>query len=245
MRQVPRYALIGRGRMAKHMCHYFDGLGLLYQTWCRAEHSPEELSDILSQSTHVLLLISDNAIHDFIEQYQLNMPQYAHLIKIHFSGSLISPLAYSAHPLQTFAHECYSLSEYEALPFIIQEDGPSFEELLPGLRNPHYRISSSDKPYYHAMCMKANNFTTILWQKFFGEMAERFHIPQKDLLPFLKQTFQNIEKDPSTALTGPIPRKDTQTLKRNLLALEGDDFQPIFKAFIETYFPEIQNEIHS
>ena len=63
---------------------------------------------------------------------------------------------------------------------------------------------------------------------------------KEDLLPFLNQTFQNIAKNPSTALTGPIPRKDTLTLKRNLSALEGDDFHPIFKAFIEKYFPEIQ-----
>lgn len=243
MRQVPQYAVIGRGRMAMHVCHYFDELGLSYRRWNRAHNTSAELSKILENSTHALLLISDGAINDFILEHRLN--QYSHVQKIHFSGSLISPLAFSAHPLQTFADENYTLDEYEALPFIIEENGPSFEALLPGLKNPHYRISPSDKPYYHAICVMANNFTTILWQKFFREMTARFEIKEKDLLPILNQTFKNIAKNPKTALTGPIPRKDTATLNRNLSTLKNDDFHQIFKAFVENYFPEIQDEIHS
>jgi predicted short-subunit dehydrogenase-like oxidoreductase (DUF2520 family) len=245
MRQVPRFAVIGNGRMAKHMAYYFDALHVSYQSWARRTHTPSQLADILEQSTHVLLLISDNAIDSFIQECELSSPQYSSLIKIHFSGSLVSPFAYSAHPLQSFADELYSLSEYEAIPFVLDENSPDFKALLPGLKNPHYRIISSDRAYYHAMCVMANNFSTILWQKFFLEMTGRFNINQKDLLPFLNQSFRNLAKDPAAALTGPIPRNDTLTLQRNLAALKRDDFYPIYKAFFEKYFPEASDEIHS
>ncbi len=240
MRQVPRYAVIGNGRMAKHICHYFDELKLPYQNWNRANHSPKKLAEILALSTHVLLLISDGSIADFIQQHHLITPEYTHLKIIHFSGALSVPGVYSTHPLQTFAVEFYSLPEYEAIPFIMEESDETFEKLLPGLKNPHYAIKSTDKAYYHAMCVMANNFSTILWQKFFKEMSSRFYINEKDLLPFLNQSFRNLAKNPDTALTGPIPRKDSVTLKRNLSALEKDDFYFIFRAFVEKFFPEIK-----
>lgn len=244
MRQVPRYAVIGNGRMAQHICHYFDALGLAYENWSRSQQHPSELSTILEKSTHILILITDSQIEPFITEY-LGDAQYASLIKIHFSGSLASQMAYSAHPLQTFSGEHYNLAEYEAVPFILEKNSPNFEILLPGLKNPHYRISANDKAYYHALCVMSGNFTTLLWQKFFQEMERRFQIPHENLIPYLHKITQNLSKNSKSALTGPIARKDKATLSRNLSAFYQDDFQPIFKAFVETFVPEMKDEIHS
>lgn len=230
MRQVPKYAIIGNGRMALHMQHYLNFLSLDYATWSRAHDSIESLHSLLSISTHALILISDAAIDPFIETHIIS--RYPSLTLSHFSGSLQSKYAYSAHPLQTFAHSLLPLDDYKKIPFIISE-GPEFIDVLPGFVNPHYKIKCADKAYYHALCVMANNFTILLWQKFFTEMHHCFGVPQQDLQPFLKQTFHNLKQDYENALTGPIARGDTETLQRDLKALENDRFYGIFKAFIE------------
>lgn len=234
MRQVPNYAIIGNGRMANHICHYFDYLSIRYQRWYRSAHNYSQLDSILSSATHVLVLISDGAIESFVQKHILK--KHSDLITIHFSGCLSTSVAFSSHPLQTFKQdEIYSLDEYQRIPFVIDKHAPDFSTLLPGLDNPHYRIAAEDKPYYHAMCVLANNVTTLLWQKFYREMSERFGVEQKDVEPYLQRTLANIQANPETALTGPIARKDLETLDKNLTALSGDPFHPIFEAVIKQF----------
>jgi hypothetical protein len=236
MGQVPKYAIIGNGRMAVHLCHYFTLLDISYVQWYRTEYERSTLDSFLPKITHIIVLISDDSIDGFIEEFGLL--QHKHLTTVHFSGSLVSPKSFAAHPLQTFSEKSsYSLDEYQKFPFIIDEAAPPFGELLPGLINPHYRVAEKDKAYYHTMCVLANNVTTLLWQKFNSEMCDRFSISSEDLQPFLQKTFENIRRDSATALTGPIARKDHKTLARNLDSLSGDPFYTIFEEIINQFAP--------
>jgi predicted short-subunit dehydrogenase-like oxidoreductase (DUF2520 family) len=244
MRQVPkelitRYVIIGNGRMAKHMRFYFDSLDISYQTWIRSQQSEEDLADILTDATHVLLLISDDTIDSFIEHCS-TLVQNTKFKWIHFSGCLNSKYAFGAHPLMTFSHHLYPAREYQKIPFTIEAGDWSFADLLPGLPNPHYVISKSQKAYYHALCVMANNFSTLLWQHFFTEMQTQFAFKKTDLLPFLQQTFSNIEENPETALTGPISRRDKIALAKDLAALKEDKHFAIFAAFVKAYLPEAE-----
>lgn len=237
MPQVPEtcYLIIGNGRVARHFCYYFDQLDLCYKTWARATHSAAELATALAKASHVIVAISDSAIEDFIKSTLL--PQCDSQILLHCSGALLSEHAIGVHPLQTFSHDLYPLDYYQAVPFIIDNSAMTFAELLPGLNNPHSYIKPEDKPYYHALCVIANNFTTLIWQKCFTSMQEKLAISPELLKPILAKTFENIAKDPHTALTGPIARQDSVTLERNLLALveNNDNYKTIFQAFINTY----------
>ncbi len=228
--------------MAKHMCHYLSHLGLHFNNWARSKNSIETLSSKLSHATHVLILIHDDCIDQFI-QNNINLSQQKPIL-VHFSGNLISPYAYSAHPLQSFSEQLYEPEQYRKIPFIIESHNLEFDELLPAFNNPHYKINRADKNYYHAMCVMANNFTTLLWQKFFSEMQCKFKIKIEDLQPFLDQTFINIKEDLQNALTGPIVRKDTKTLLNDLKALSSDNFYSIFKTFINTFTQEAIDEKH-
>lgn len=237
VRQVPKYLVVGDGRMANHIRHYLSHLGLSYITWARSKNTIETLAACLSQITHALILINDSAIDAFIENNILSRDFSITLI--HFSGNFISQYAYSAHPLQTFGKTLYPMNHYKKIPFIIESNGPAFSELLPGFENPHYKINRADKNYYHALCVMANNFTTLLWQKFFSEMQNRFEIKNEHLQSFLDQTFHNIKYDFKSALTGPIARKDRKTLLNDLTALTNDHFFKIFEAFTTTFTQEI------
>src|SRR5580658_6221456 len=113
MRQVPRYLLVGNGRLARHLRFYFSSLHLTVDTWHRPE-SIAALHEKITHATHILLLISDRAIDEFCREHLLQSTA----IKIHCSGSLNSPYAYGAHPLMTFSHDLYEHDRYQTIPFI-------------------------------------------------------------------------------------------------------------------------------
>ena len=61
-------SLIGNGHVARHFQYYFSLLQLSFTTWHRKE-SVAKLQQELTRSSHILLLISDSAIEEFIQQH--------------------------------------------------------------------------------------------------------------------------------------------------------------------------------
>jgi predicted short-subunit dehydrogenase-like oxidoreductase (DUF2520 family) len=227
-RQAPQYTIIGNGRVARHLCQYFDLLEVPYSHWHRSLDL-STLNNCIENASHIIVAISDDSIETFIKQFLCNKK-----IIIHCSGSLTTELAYSAHPLQTFSEKLYSIEEYKKIPFVIEAEGPEFTTLLPGLPNPHFKINRAQKPLYHALCVMANNFTTILWQKVFREFEGQLGIDRCALMPILAQTTTNLTTHANSALTGPIARNDTTTIQKNLNALQEDSFYDIYQAFVDS-----------
>lgn len=227
MKQIPHYLIIGNGRVSRHMQHYLKSLGLPLRVWSR-DLAHDALFDALSCSTHILILITDGAIDEFIQQHGL---QQYNKILVHFSGCHHSTYAYSAHPLQTFSHQLYTKQDYEVIPFVTDKGGKSFAELLPGLANPSYAIDTKNKAYYHALCVVANNFTAIIWHKFFLKFSESFNIDKQACLPLLERTLINIRDGGSDTMTGPLVRHDVKTMAENMQALAHDDFYAVYEAF--------------
>lgn len=235
MRQVsalqhPCYGIVGRGRVARHLQCYFSKLGMRYIPLLADDLCNS--SDKLKQINSVLLAISDHAIEDFLAQHHNTLHQKT---CIHFSGTITTKFAFGFHPLMTFSNDPYTLSQYQSILFVKEDNAPLFSDIFPQLPNLCISIKKEDKPYYHALCVLANNFSTILWQKFFTEMATKFNLPINNLMPFFKQTMLNIEKDHHNALTGPLVRDDYQTITNNINALKNDPFQAVYKSFVRCY----------
>lgn len=230
MRQVPQYLLIGGGRLAQHFRYYFSELKLPFTTWQRQEPLAQ-LQQKLAVATHVLLLISDSAIEDFILQHL----KKSSAILLHCSGSLVTEHAYGAHPLMCFSHHLYDLTKYQTIHFVIDADAPEFRTLLPGVPNPHVRLDKALKAKYHALCVLSGNFTCLLWKKFFDSLQQELNLPPQIAHAYLLQNTQNILQDANTALTGPLVRNDSKTIEDNLAALSGDPFQDVYKSFVACY----------
>ena len=228
-RTFQKYTLVGNGRVARHIKQYLSLLGLPVNQWSRGQNVP--LTEILSHSSHVLLLISDSAIEDFVRSHKV-LEDYT---VVHFSGALSSSLAYSTHPPFAFGPETYPLDVYERIPFVLEKDSPGFEQLLPGLQNPHYEIDPALKPLYHSYCVLSGNFTTLLWQRFCDQLETQFHLPRTIALPYLQSVYTNLQTHDGNALTGPLSRGDTLTIQKNLNALKNDPFQKIYQAFVSSY----------
>lgn len=241
MGQVPvRYGIVGNGRVAKHMRHYFELLRIPWFTWHRGSSdsikpdsikSSFETSEVLNLSDIILLAISDNAIEKFIEEHpSLNKKKL-----VHFSGSISTPLAFGAHPLMTFSKDLYDLDTYKNISFITDEK-MNFKEVFPELPNLYFKIKDDMRPLYHALCVMSGNFTTILWERFFAQMERHFEIPREATSPYFERIFQNLrEAKEGSVLTGPLKRGDVETLSKNLKALEGDPFQKVYQAFVTAY----------
>ncbi len=235
MRQVPAHGaapigVIGDGRVARHLLHYFTLLGIPFRTWSRSTpaHGP---ADALAPCATVLLLIQDAAIVPFIAQWAALRTKRL----VHCSGSLVTDAAEAAHPLMAFSRELYDLDTYRRIPFVLDSGGTPFGELLPALPNPSFTIAAADRPYYHALCVMAGNFSTLLWRKLLDELAGRFGIPATAAHPYLAQISANLLTDPGGALTGPLARGDQETIAANLAALEGDPFHGVYAAFARAH----------
>ena len=235
MRQVPEidptpFGIVGDGRVARHVHRYLDLLGIPVRAWSRRLPDPSP-PDAFASCRTVLLLIRDAAIIPFIEAW----PGLREKRLVHFSGSLVTPLAEGAHPLMTFGPRLYDLAEYQAIPFVLDAGRTPFAELLPGLPNPSYAIDAADRPYYHAMCVMAGNFSTMLWLKLFDECQRRLGIPASAAHPYLARVAANVMADGKQALTGPLARGDWQAVAANLKALEGDPYHAVYSAFARVY----------
>jgi predicted short-subunit dehydrogenase-like oxidoreductase (DUF2520 family) len=230
MTQVPHYLIIGNGHVAKHFQNYFSLLSFSYEVWHR-EEPLSKLESAKEKASHILLLISDNAIESFALQYLKNTKAYC----VHFSGSIVCDTIFGAHPLMGFGSTLYTLEQYQAIPFVIDHDAPLFNLLLPGLLNQHVRLDKSKKIKYHALCVLSGNFSCMLWQKFFSALELELNIPFAIGFPYLEQQTQNLLKQYNKALTGPLVRGDLTTIENHLAALNHDPFQEIYQSFVSCY----------
>jgi len=234
---MTHYAIIGGGRLARHMHHYFSLLDLPCSVWTRDGANPaKRLRKTIEPATHVLLAVSDAGISEVLKQY----PFLHEKILVHCSGALSLPGVAGAHPLMTFSHDLYDLQKYQQIPFMV-ESAYDFSEILPGLPNPHHVIPLEEKARYHALCVMAGNFSQILWQA----ASERFDdmgLPASSLQPYLQQVVENFINNPEAALTGPLSRGDHLTVDRNLKSLAGDPLQPLYQSFVELHRNQQETE---
>lgn len=221
-----KYGIIGNGRMAKHLRYYFSLLNIPCVQWSRSQ-SEEELQQLIHNSTHILVLISDDAIIPFIDAH----PELATKTLVHFSGSLVTDKALGVHPLMTFSNELYDLNTYASFPFVCEE-GVDFNMLFPALQNPYFSVKKEHKAYYHSLCVMCGNFTTILWSEIFESFKNKLGMPKEILFPFMVQIFKNLQRNHKTALTGPVSRKDKKTIVSNLEALSRSPYQDLYYGFL-------------
>ena len=230
---VQSIGIVGDGRLAVTSCTTsVCSTGPLSDGPGSAVRSPVET---LAPCETVVLLIRDGAIAPFVERW----PALREKRLVHCSGSVVTTLATAAHPLMTFARDLYDLETYRRIPFILDEDAAPFDQLLPGLPNASFRIPARERPYYHALCVMAGNFSTLLWRKLFHELHDRYGIPASAAYPYLAQTAANLSANSGDALTGPLCRNDVVTIEANVRALAGDPFGSVYAAFVDAFNSEV------
>ncbi|MBF0409176.1 MAG: DUF2520 domain-containing protein [Candidatus Riflebacteria bacterium] len=248
MRQVPCnrdslslfcYGIIGAGRIARHISRYFDLAGVPYiQKGCR-DLSSQEIISTFSECEILLVVISDDQIEEFIKTKLGFHPKSA---IVHFSGCLSLPGIQSAHPLMTFADGLYDLEFYKRIPFVCEKNKTRFTDLFPALQNTVHYIDSESKTYYHALCVMAGNFTTLLWQKLFRGFEISLGIPHESAHLYMQKIAENLILAPEKALTGPFARGDDRVIEKHFAALRNDSFCGVYSAFAELFGKKLEKK---
>jgi hypothetical protein len=240
MRQVPAktYLIIGNGRSARHMAFYLSHLGHQLIHWHYRINTKEQLLDWSVQSDHVLLLIKDSAIESILNQFSFIRSEKT----MHLSGALKAEGIRNVHPLISFSLELRSPEFYYQIPFaIFGAPESTIQDFFPGMPNPCFHLEEQHKALYHGLCVASGNFTVLLWQLVAQQFQEHLHVPHEMLLPYLDSVTINLQKNWIHALTGPIARRDEETLLKNYRALSGTPLQRLFESHVELAWPEFAN----
>lgn len=229
------YLIIGSGRVARHLAHYFNHLNLNFITWDRAQ-DPHLLAKKISESQTVLLAISDSALEGFYRRHLAGLDKKV----IHFSGAKNIEGVICGHPLMTFTEELYPAEVYTKMHFTLT-GANTLAEVLPGLPNSFSVLRAEDKPLYHALCVSGGNFVTLLVSEMMQGLT-KLEVPPEAVATYSQQILNNALAQSSTALTGPIARKDAETVELNLKALKGTALEPIYQSFLKTYWSDFPKE---
>lgn len=225
MRQVPqtqRYLIIGNGRLATHLSHYFHLLNLSYSQWCRKENSQAELISQLPWCTAVLLCIKDDALESFYDNYSEFSPAF-----VHFSGRFQHHKIHGFHPLMSFDQSLYDLNIYQKISFIGTESQETFSRFFPELKNDYIAIRPEDKNLYHSLCVLGGNGATLLWDLASKELA-KIGVPKQALAPYIQQVFLNTMTESPGRFTGPWYRNDKVTILNNQQALKNHNLEHLY-----------------
>jgi hypothetical protein len=235
MRQVPQnrvqFLIIGNGKLAKHLLHYFSLLEIPFFHWCRQDHTQDELISLSQKADRVLFAISDSAIESF---FQDHIEIFQDKLCIHFSGSISVPGIFCIHPLMSFSGDLFSLKDYQKISFNVFDKNYKLAELLPGLENPSYNIDPSLKGKYHAHCASIGNLPQFIWSES-SSFWENLEIPTEALEGFILQSFKNAMKQKDLGITGPISRKDDLSISKNIEDLGDTDISKLYSFFNEYY----------
>lgn len=193
------------------------------------------LNEQSSLSDIVIIAVPDKNIKNVAGVISKNLNKVRNRIIFHTSGALDSEIlsevkkkgavCASFHPLQTFSRS-KKLTSMMGIWCAVEGDRRAISvahELGKALRANIFTISKKDKPLYHATAVFASNYlTTIL--SIVEELSAYIRIPKKKIWkiysPLILQTVLNtFNSSPAEALTGPIVRGDTETIKKHIKAL--------------------------
>lgn len=218
--------LIGSGRWATHLAFYLQSLGIEFRRWSRSTNSIAELSAALADCDRVWLAISDRSLESFV---RTELAGYRGVI-VHFSGALNLPDTICGHPMMTFGPELYEPAFYRGVHFTVT-GADSLGEVLP-IPNEFTVLDPAMKPLYHALCVLGGNLPVLLWKKS-EEGLRGLGMPEEAIRDYFLRAALNYHARGPAALTGPIARGDQDTIRKNLDALTGDEFEKVYAAFVE------------
>ncbi len=225
------YLVVGGGRLARHLAHYFDLLGITHTGWVRADGA-DALAARADAARAVLLALPDDALETFVREHDARLGPGP---RVHFSGARSVRGATGCHPLGSFGASMLPEATYRSVHFVVDEGAGAaasgFDELFPELPNPHSTMPESWKAAYHTAAVMSGNFTALLWRRA-AEVFDRLGLPDAAWVTYLDTVAHNIRADVEGAVTGPIVRGDDGTVAAHLAELGAGPWGGVYRAFL-------------
>ncbi len=235
---------IGNGRMCQAFSAYLAahdvgiagifGKNELYTDYARGEVNVKGLVQLAQRCDILFITTPDDIIAEISEIIAASGAQLSGRIVAHMSGSLpaavMAPLKdicgglYSLHPMTSVTGEPLDFSKVR---HTLEGAGKQEQTMLgllsrAGIR--YTRLSAENKPLYHAASCFCANYTVTLMdmaQKIYHDIGFDDETVRELIIPIMGQVLSNVaQKGTAKALTGPVSRGDTGTIKKHLAALE-------------------------
>ncbi len=227
-------ALLGMGRLARTLAPLLEGAGHRVTPWRRGDPQP--------QAQVCLITVSDDAVADLAAWLEPGP------VVLHTSGGLDHRVlrphrpAGSLHPLQTFPGPELNSPPLQGVPAAVAGDPRAIQVATTLAEDLGMRpfLVPGDRRLYHAACVLAGNFPTVLLAEAARLLASAGISEQDDpislLLPLVRTSIQNAgEHGPEAAITGPAARGDQATIQAHLdaLAATHPELLPLYAALTD------------
>jgi predicted short-subunit dehydrogenase-like oxidoreductase (DUF2520 family) len=237
---LPRLGIIGRGRMGGAIARAGGAAGLDLQAAGR-----DQALRVAGDAEAALLCVPDDAIADACETIARAVPPLRFVG--HVSGATTldalsavterGAAAFSLHPLQTVPDPGTDLT---GAPCAIAGSSAEAHELARALAESlgmrPFAVPEEHRAAYHAAASIASNFLVALEQSAADLLNAAGVEDARELLaPLVLRTAANWSERGGGALTGPIARGDTETVRSHLAALSdlAPDLVPMYEALAE------------
>jgi predicted short-subunit dehydrogenase-like oxidoreductase (DUF2520 family) len=192
-------------------------------------------------STHtVIMAVPDAALPEVAHDLMMMGPAPTGCVALHMSGALstdvLAPLhsaGYaigSLHPLMAVADPWLAGERLVGAAFALGGEPAAVaagRRIVAALGGRPLVIATAMRPLYHAAAVIASNYLVALVAaaaRLLGEAGVRPDDALPSLLPLVRGTLDNIEQlGMPAALTGPIPRGDSDTVRLHLARLSPGD----------------------
>lgn len=184
------------------------------------------------QGELVFLTTPDGLIGSVAEEVAREGGFYPGQFVVHASGALPAAVLepaqkagatiFSLHPLQSFASPELAVDRLPGSYFTFEGERGGLSlarRLVADLEGVLFEIGAAGKPLYHAAACVASNYLVTLMQLVYN-LAQQAGLPREGIfpafLPLIQGTLQNVGAvGPVAALTGPVARGDTKTIRRH------------------------------
>ena len=246
-----RIGFIGAGRVGCTFGKYFrehgiEVSGYYNRTAEKAKEAAEftdtlyyeDVDDLISESDAIFITVSDNSISKVFSS--LDKKKLSGKLIIHTSGAMSSSVfteqdvykfyGFSIHPIYAVNDRFTSYKNFQNAFITIEGNSEKidlFRELFSSIGMKTAVISGENKTRYHAAAVFASNMVCGLMNE-----AENLliscgfsEIEAGDALKgiFLDNAKSVAEKGPMDALTGPIERNDTGTIRKHMSSLSPEE----------------------
>ena len=215
------YAVIGQGKLARHLCHWFSLEGLEFIT-----HGRGDKKESLSRADIILLAVSDTSIQTvYKENSELHDRTW-----IHFSGAINIANILKLHPLMSFSSKLFAQNFYQGLRWVTNQEPEVFKKLLPVQTSQISQIELEQSSRYHALCVVAGNIPHLMWTHLEDVFENDLGIPNEDFKKYIEVSVENYLE--GREATGPIVRSDIETISKNLESLTPQ-YRNIYQSTME------------
>jgi len=194
------------------------------------------IEEISRESDLVFITTSDDEIKNVLNKLIKTNSIRNGQILVHMSGATSSKILesskaigcfiYSLHPLQSFANVDKAVNDLKNTYFTLEGDEEKIsviESIIERTNNKYFLLNSDQKSLYHiTACVVSNYLVTLIdyGLDIFKEIGIDEKEGYKALYPLIDGTIKNIgELGTKKALTGPIARGDTNTIKNHISSL--------------------------